>query len=397
MDQRLLVIAILVNFNFFISAQKSAERLYSDLLQNYTKGIRPVGALLYINVVEETMAVSGYLTMYWRDERLQWNATEYNGHSSLLIDSSLLWTPRIVLINPAKQFIMFGMYCTEVRVFFDGSMVWSAGDLMETNCKINIRNYPFDIQTCDISIAPWGYLDSEVNQTTSFSTLFKHFPLGNDEWDLEKRTNVDWVSEGYKASNFTLHYKRKYQFVLINIISPIIVLNVINMVVFRIPPNSGERISFSVTVLLSYVVFLTTVMDNIPRTSSPVSLLSVYLIIRMILSACLTMETVFIVQVSGRSPSIPISDWIVYLVHMSRKIQPQRETQVKLPEKKSSNPSIESSDNVCSLNTDRSFKRSLKPTWKEVAVFLDRILFYVFLFVVLICDILIIAFIVISL
>ncbi|KAK3590734.1 hypothetical protein CHS0354_030969 [Potamilus streckersoni] len=396
----------------------SVERLYSDLLRNYIKGVRPgvesncslnvnisltVCALLNINSVEKTMAVSGFLTMFWRDERLKWNVTEYDGHSSLLIDPSLLWTPRIVLINPAKQFHMFGSYSTEVRVYFDGSMVWSAGDLMETNCKINIRYYPFDIQTCDISIAPWGYFESEVNQSTSFSTQFKDFPLGNDEWDLVKLTNVDWVSEGYKASNFTLRYKRKYQFVLINILSPIIVLNIINMAVFEIPPNSGERISFSVTVLLSYVVFLTIVMDNIPQTSSPVSLLSVLLMIQIILSACITMETVFIVKVSHRSPSIPISNWVVNLMHKTRKIQPEQETsaepvenvleRVKLPEQKSRNASIESNDNVCSLNTGPSFTRSKKPTWEEVAACLDRIMFFIFLFVALLFEVLVIAFI----
>ncbi|KAL3853561.1 hypothetical protein ACJMK2_017096 [Sinanodonta woodiana] len=419
MDQRLLLMAMIVNFNFFISAQNSAERLYSDLLQSYIKGVRPgtelncslnvnisltVRSLLNINNVDETMAVTGFLTMFWRDERLKWNVTKYDGLSSLLIDPSLLWTPRVVLINPAKRFQMFGIFSTEVRMNFDGLMVWSAGDVMETNCKINIRNYPFDIQICDISIAPWGYLESEVNQTTFFSTQYQDFPLGNGEWDLVQRSNVDWISEGYKASNFTLHYKRKYQFVLINIIAPIVVLNVINMVVFRIPPNSGERISFSVTVLLSYVVFLTIVMDNVPTTSSPVSLLSVYLIVRMILSACVTMETVFIVQASDRPSSIPIPDWIVYLVHKSRKTEPQGQTwaepvdnvleRVKSPENQSKNASRESNDNICSKSTGRTCTRSKKPTWEEAAVCLDKILFFIFFSVALLFEILVITFII---
>ncbi|KAL3853560.1 hypothetical protein ACJMK2_017095 [Sinanodonta woodiana] len=421
MDQRLLLMAMLVNFNFFISAQNSAERLYSDLLQSYIKGVRPgielncslnvhisltVRSLLNINNVEETMAVAGYLTMFWRDERLKWNATKYDGLSSLLIDSNLLWTPRFVLTNPAKQFLMFGTFSTEVRVNFDGLMVWSVGDVMETSCKINIQSYPFDIQICDISIAPWGYLEGEVNQTTFYSTQFQNFPLGNGEWDLIKRTNVDFVTEGYKASNFTLHYKRKYQFVLINIIAPVVVLNVIIMVVFRIPPNSGERISFSVTVLLSYVVFLTIVMDHIPTTSSPVSFLSVYLMIRMILSACVTIETVFIVQISDRPSSIPIPDWIVYLVHKSRKIEPQGQTwaepvdhvleRVKSPENLSKNASRESNDNICSESTGRSCRRSKKLTWELAAVCLDRILFFIFLSVALLFEILVITFIIIS-
>ena len=47
--------------------------------------------------------------------------------------------------------------------------------------------------------------------------------------------------------------------------------------VFALPIESGEKMGFSLTVLLSYVVFLTWVTDNLPPVSTDISVLREYL------------------------------------------------------------------------------------------------------------------------
>ncbi|KAL3853554.1 hypothetical protein ACJMK2_017089 [Sinanodonta woodiana] len=412
--------AVFLTSCFFVSAHNSAERLYNDLLRNYTKGVRPgvesnrslnldifltISTLLNINAVEEVMSVNGFFYILWRDERLVWNKTEYDGHSSIMIDPSLLWTPRILLVNPARRFQIFGTYSSEIRVEFDGLMIWTTGDLIETNCNINIRNYPFDIQTCDISIAPFGYLETEVNQSSSFMVQFDMFPHGNGEWELVQTNTADWYLSGYKFSNFTLQYKRKYQFVLTTIIVPILILNVMSLVVFRIPPNCGERISFAVTVFLSYIVYLTIIVDNIPKTSSPMSLLSLYLIAKVSMSACITMATVFIVQISVKSPNTPVPGRIVFLMSMSSKRRtarskvedPAENTQDDAKRIKTKSDRAEIIANVdreteSSLTTGCHNLGSKEPTWEEVAIYFDTILFFFFLFVMLLFTVMLFTF-----
>ena len=63
-------------------------------------------------------------------------------------------------------------------------------------------------------------------------------------------------------------------YVIINIILPILFLNQLNVLVFMLPAESGERVSYSLTVLLSIAVFMTIVGDTLPRTSEPTPLIS---------------------------------------------------------------------------------------------------------------------------
>ena len=55
--------------------------------------------------------------------------------------------------------------------------------------------------------------------------------------------------------------------------------------VFKLPPELGERIEISLTVLLAYAVYLTLISENIPRMSKSVSILSIYLTFILVLSA----------------------------------------------------------------------------------------------------------------
>ena len=70
--------------------------------------------------------------------------------------------------------------------------------------------------------------------------------------------------------------KRKAQYTIINVVIPIILLSVMALLVFLLPPESGEKVSLGITVLLSFSVFLLVVDGRIPRTSDHVPILSTY-------------------------------------------------------------------------------------------------------------------------
>ena len=62
-------------------------------------------------------------------------------------------------------------------------------------------------------------------------------------------------------------------------------MGLLNLLVFLLPANSGERIGYSITVMLAIVVFLTIAADNLPKTSYPeISLLCVKLLVDMMIS-----------------------------------------------------------------------------------------------------------------
>ena len=68
--------------------------------------------------------------------------------------------------------------------------------------------------------------------------------------------------------------KRKARYTVVNVITPIILLSVMDLLVFWLPPESGEKVSLGITVLLSFSVFLLVVDERLPRTSDTVPVLS---------------------------------------------------------------------------------------------------------------------------
>ena len=72
--------------------------------------------------------------------------------------------------------------------------------------------------------------------------------------------------------------ERKSRYSVINVLVPIVLLSLMDLLVFRLPPESGEKVSLGITVLLSFSVFLLVVDERMPRTSDTVPILSKYLV-----------------------------------------------------------------------------------------------------------------------
>ena len=100
----------------------------------------------------------------------------------------------------------------------------------------------------------------------------------NALWDIVN-TSVELLAmpsgdQVFAGIEFTLHWQRKTLYHVFNMMLPIMLLLVVSMGIFWLPPESGERISLAITVLLSYAVFLIVIMDNTPTNSESLPLIS---------------------------------------------------------------------------------------------------------------------------
>lgn len=77
----------------------------------------------------------------------------------------------------------------------------------------------------------------------------------------------------FPTVRFRLHLRRKPRFYLINIVAPCVLLSALALFVFVLPPDSGEKVSLGITVLLSFSVFLLRISENIPKTSDCIPLI----------------------------------------------------------------------------------------------------------------------------
>ena len=162
----------------------------------------------------------------------------------------------------------------------DGKLHWEPGGIFKTTCDIDITYFPFDSQQCPLLIGAYSYISSKMNITNASSQIHTHDFRRNGEWRVFK-TTAEWAitvldccpGTGYAHVIFTLHLERRYKFYIMNIVLPCLMLSILIMIGFCLPPDAGEKISLGISVLLAFTVFLLMIADNIPRTSLAIPLM----------------------------------------------------------------------------------------------------------------------------
>ena len=83
-------------------------------------------------------------------------------------------------------------YKTKISISYDGNHTWLAPAMFQSICKIDIKYFPFDEQSCHMKFASWAYditkLDVYVNYEDS--RLVEDIYQPNNEWDLVSVTPV---------------------------------------------------------------------------------------------------------------------------------------------------------------------------------------------------------------
>jgi len=101
----------------------------------------------------------------------------------------------------------------------------------------------------------------------------------NGEWELlsigVKRNEIVYACclEPYPDVTFTIVIRRRTLYYLFNVIFPCLWLTALSLVGFWLPPDSGEKITLGITVLLAFSVFMLMIAENMPATSEFVPLM----------------------------------------------------------------------------------------------------------------------------
>ncbi|XP_060553777.1 neuronal acetylcholine receptor subunit alpha-2-like [Ruditapes philippinarum] len=290
--------------------------LQKDMLANYDKKQRPQSqtnlllefGLLHISeldIVTQRLFSMGFLLIDWKDDRLQWTPSNYGNITASMFRLSDIWIPPLVLSNAADELKILGdnsdFASSPVYVASTGDVVWMAPASFVAQCTVNIKYYPFDSQSCKLVVSSWLFLEFMIDLGAMSRTINLDIYEEHGEWEVTGTsvTNRTRSLSGYQlpAIDFTLELKRKYSYYLLNMLLPVIILATMAPFVFILPVESGEKIGFALTILLSLSVVMTIVSDSIPPTSTHICVLSVYLLMTFILCSVQTLVTVLVCRV----------------------------------------------------------------------------------------------------
>ena len=138
-----------------VYARDMEQILFENLFEMYDKRVRPkdlsdgrvyvritleLNQLIEINEKAESMKVSTWIGIGWKDERLSWNVTEYAGVTKINVRPGEMWVPDIVLFNSVDNSKMeMNKMETDIVVNQKGDAWWTSAMVITTRCSINVK------------------------------------------------------------------------------------------------------------------------------------------------------------------------------------------------------------------------------------------------------------------
>ena len=375
--------------------------LMNELLLNASTDVRPgleydgplevmiffkLVHLAEFNEVNGYISALGYFEVEWIDERMAWDPYDYGYIFEMRMPFEKVFVPKLIISNGFERIYAFHEIAGgEIVYNFTGEAYWAPGTLMKTRCPVDVQVYPFDEHHCYIEVTSmngnYGEAFSELlldSPVRSFSAaLFR----GNAEWELTKTFSVVEIPDpksNYSKVFFDMTFRRKTTFIIFNIIIPLYILSMMNTVVFLLP-QSGERVSVSVAVLLFFAVLLDVIRKTIPRTASPLPYLCYYAITVYISSGAITFLVILFEKLYNNQDNKSVPRWL----HISLCcLKPTRHKKISSVLTQRMHTPSESNDNVMKLESKNvikpEFVNVVKPelvTWKQAIARLNRIMF----------------------
>jgi hypothetical protein len=215
------------------------------------------------------LGLTAYFEIRWVDETLFWYPEDYGNITDILLPHGTIWKPSFLSGNPYDDFSIIYSDETLILLQYNGSVTWKPSDTFGISCEADVSKYPFDEQTCNFPIVPWNYLPRELTILPLADHVNMDSYVPHNAWEIKDTAVWKPYVQQQEVLVFKLNLKRNSGFYLLNLILPICVLGILNLLVFLLPPESGERVGYSITVLLSIVVFLTITSSSLPGTSEP--------------------------------------------------------------------------------------------------------------------------------
>jgi hypothetical protein len=207
-------------------------------------------------------------------------------------------------------------------------MAWFAPAILKTECKVDVRNFPFDQQICPMKFGSWTHdglrIDIQLHQAFGMDTQEYS---ENREWHLKKApgerkvTMYSCCPEPYPALIFSMFIQRRAMFYVYNLVLPCGIIALLSLFSFYLPPDSGERVSFVITVLLAMSVYMLMVTENMPQ-SSEIPIVSKFFMAAMCQIAVSLAATCLVIKYFNSKTPMPkfarilLNNWLARLLLM---------------------------------------------------------------------------------
>ncbi|KAL3864393.1 hypothetical protein ACJMK2_006080 [Sinanodonta woodiana] len=315
------------------------EDLVSRLQAGYYTTVRPVTDqtetvvvtsdlyLLGINNFDDSnqkLTTTAYLSISWNDEILASAWSSSPSITEAYLPQNKVWLPDLALSNGFTSLKGLGSTFIQVKLTYTSPTVtvtWQPFEVFETACAADVTYFPFDSTKCDIKFNYFVYDSTKVNVTSGPEGVNMANYEENSDWTITRTSTSTFLRNGKSGITYSITLKRKPLYYLLNIIFPIVLLALLNVMVFVLPGSSGEKTGYIMTMFLSFAIFLTIIAKELPTTSDKVSFFGIYVFLIAFKCSLIVLLTVLQIRFYDRNPDSRVPSYLKKLVHRMIRFQ----------------------------------------------------------------------------
>nr|XP_011438449.2 acetylcholine receptor subunit delta-like [Crassostrea gigas] len=344
-----------------------------------------------LNIKDQTFSVSALLSLTWIDSRMAWHAgvglsQDYSSIPFMFSTEQFVWKPSIYVENSVEDLSVITDLYTPMRMGKFGKIRWSTSAIYKVNCESDIRFYPLDSQSCEIIITTASYTANEIRLKLDTNPVSLMYYTENGEWELlsvesEKPIDKMMGEEPFTKVIFRVNMRRRPLFHVLNTMFPVALMAFLIPMAFKLHVDSGEKMGYSLTVLLAYAVYLSMISENIPSTSVSICFISIYLASTLAVATIAVLFVIIVINVyhTSEDREIPSAlESFAFCLESCFCKQGRKTGQKQSRIAPSPEESIEKQPGVVDDVTKQDEKEE-EMTWKRLACLLDRFFFITFM------------------
>lgn len=304
---------------------------YSDVI-NISFGFELV-KIVEVNAKEQSIIVYAWIQQRWENHLLRWNKSKFGEIDRIHVEAKRVWVPDILLYNNNDDQDHFAggrsSYRSGITLYSNGTATWANPMMFTSLCGVEVKYFPFDKQECQLKFGSWMYDARRMNiiPMTHYKFPTKYFQK-NGEWlvySVKMKRNQDLYQccpEPFIDVTVTIKMARESMDYFINLILPCCLISSMIFLGFILPPESGERIGLSITVLLAMTVFQQLTSEIMPSYDFPI-LGQYYFAIILEIGASVVVTTTILNFYHRTNRKMPrwmkrlIIDWLAVIVFLT--------------------------------------------------------------------------------
>ncbi|KAF3835207.1 hypothetical protein F7725_027765 [Dissostichus mawsoni] len=259
----------------------------------------------YVLIINDWIIMDILVNYWWMNEFVRWDPTQC-GSDKISLPRKKFWVPDIVINEFMDE--NTAPFVPYVYLHSDGRVHDASPIRVVSSCNLDIYSFPFDIQNCTLTFNSYIHLAKDImivldRDAENITKLSKSWMTTMGEWELLDITSHHSQSE---ASSHPVCGEPADPQLLPHHSGPL-----------QLPaaPQTVDRSSFKMTLILGYTVFLLIMNDLLPITGNTIPLISHLL------------ETVLITNLlCGSADFSPVPRWVrVFVLEILGRMKPYAE------------------------------------------------------------------------